>query len=89
MTDETGLRTMRERIKKFIKDELLDLVDAVVDYKYYSGPELDLDLITEKNKGLEEIINSVPGNDYEEWEEYKQARFIILNVIRTYKEKDV
>lgn len=82
----------RGKIREYLKTELLDLADAVVDYKYYSGPELDLGPIMEKHKGLAEIIDSAPGSEYEDWPEYQQAQFIILNAIRTYykgKGKDV
>jgi hypothetical protein len=89
---EKDRESMRERIREYTKDELLSLADDVVNYKYYGGPELSLGHIMKKHKGLAEIIDSAPGCDYAEWEEYRQAQFIILNAIREYyisKGKDV
>ena len=89
---EKDRESMRERIKEYTKGELLNLADAVVDHKYYGGPELGLGPIMEKHKGLAEIIDSAPACNYEDWPEYRQAQFIILNAIRAYyisKGKDV
>lgn len=91
-TIERDRESMRERIREYTKDELLSLADDVVNYKYYGGPELELGPIMKKHNGLAEIIDSAPACNYEEWEEYRQAQFIILNAIREYyisKGKDV
>jgi hypothetical protein len=81
---ERDRESMRERIKKYTKDKLLSLADAVVNYEYYGGPKLSLGSIAEKHKGLAEIIGSAPACDYAEWEECRQAQFIILNATRAY-----
>lgn len=77
----------RGKIREYLKTELLDLADAVVDCEFYSGPSLDLGTIIKKHHGLTEILDSAPGSEYEDWPEYQQAEFIILNATRLYYQK--
>jgi len=74
----------RDKIREYIKTDLQDLADAVVDWEFYSGPALDLGTIMKKHQGLTEILDSVPGSEYEDWPEYRQAEFIILNATKLY-----
>lgn len=74
----------RDKIREYLKTELLSLADAVVDYEFYSGPPLNLGTIMKKHQGLTEILDSAPGSEYEDWPEYQQAEFIILNATREY-----
>lgn len=78
---------MRGKIKEYIKTDLIDLADAVVDWEFYSGPPLDLGTIMKKHQGLTEILDSAPGCEYEDWPEYRQAKFIILNATRLFYQK--
>lgn len=71
---------MEEKIRNFIIQELWELIDAVVDYKYYGGLEVSLEMIAEKTKKLGEIIGE--REDYRECPSYAQAEFIILNATR-------
>lgn len=71
---------MEEKIRNFIIKELWELVDAVVDYKYYGGTEVSLDTIAKKTKKLSDLIGE--REDYREYPSYAQAEFIILNATR-------
>ena len=74
----------RGKIRDYLKTDLLSLADAVVDCEFYSGHPLDLGTIMKKHQGLTEILDSAPGSEYEDWPEYQQAEFIILNATRAY-----
>lgn len=74
---------MEETIQKFIRSELWELVDAVVEYKDYGGQKPELDYIKTKE---EKLINLV-GQEYYKNEynpSINQARFIIHNALRLY-----
>ena len=71
---------MEEKIRNFIIQELWELVDAVVNYEYYDGPKVTLEMIAEKTKKLGEIIGE--RKDYKNCPSYAQAEFIILNATR-------
>ena len=68
---------MEEKIRDFIKQELWELVDAVVNYKYYGGKKIDLEIIEEKAKKLDALVGDYSDEGY-----LNQAKFIIENAKR-------
>lgn len=71
---------MEEKIKEFIQQELWELVDAVVDFKYCGGKKPEVEIIESKERKLRDLVGD--ENIQESPPFLNQARFIISNARR-------
>ena len=68
---------MEEILRKFIQEELYEVVDMVVAKRYNPTAEIDLEILNSKADKLEALVDKYKPE--EDLPEYRQAIFIIKN----------
>ena len=71
---------MEEILRKFIQEELYEVVDIVVAKQYDPEKEIDQNLLESKSRKLEDLVTKYKPS--EDLPEYRQAMFIISNAYR-------
>lgn len=71
---------MEEILRKFIQEELYEVVDMVIAKQYDPEKKIDPDLLESKSRKLEDLVMKYKPS--EDLPEYRQAMFIISNAYR-------
>lgn len=71
---------MEEILRKFIQEELYEVVDMVIAKQYDPEKKIDPDLLKSKSRKLEDLVMKYKPS--EDLPEYRQAIFIISNAYR-------
>ena len=71
---------MEEILRKFIQEELYEVVDTVIEKQYDPEKKIDPDLLESKSRKLEDLVMKYKPS--EDLPEYRQAMFIISNAYR-------
>jgi hypothetical protein len=71
---------MEEILRKFIQEELYEVVDMVIAKQYDPEKKIDSDLLESKSRKLEDLV--IRNKPSEDLPEYRQAMFIISNAYR-------